>query len=218
MLSPSILRSRARGRASTTRSLLPVPRAGLALVVVYLAALTGCAGTALDETNADLVEEAPLLDEHAPASPLPDEAQEPSSSLTDPSTSPRDGDEASGPAASGREADALGQSQQPLLGSNTCRDVYVSVRNFWNDPITVRSIEYYNASEGRWQTEDLANRTLDADGGLEIWVEDLENAENDTIYSVNLLFDHLDHTHNMHFNIPDRTCLAGHIMFDLFVE
>ena len=75
----------------------------------------------------------------------------------------------------------LGQVQQPLFGSDTCRDVYVSVRNFLNDPITVRSIEYYNGSEGRWQTEDLANRTLAADGGLEIWVENLVHAENDRI-------------------------------------
>jgi hypothetical protein len=197
---------------SSTRSPLAIPRAGLALVVVSLSALTGCAGNALDETSIDPVEEAPLLDEHESASPELDEAQEPPS-LADSSTSPPDGDE-----ASGRDAGVLGELQQPLFGSNTCRDVYVSVRNFWNDPITVRSIEYYNASEGRWQTEDLANRTLEANGGLEIWIEDLENAENDWIYSVNLLFDHLDHTHNMHFNIPDRTCLAGHIMFDLFVE
>lgn len=129
-----------------------------------------------------------------------------SASPADPSSSPR-GDDA-----------ALGEVQQPILGSNTCNDVYISVRNFWNDPITVRSIEYYNGTERRWQTEDLANRTLDADGGLEIWIEDLENAENDTFYSANLLFDHLDHTHNMHFNIADKTCLDGHIMFDLFVE
>ena len=192
----------------TTRTLLAVPRAGLALIVVNLWTLTGCAGNALDETDADLGDEAPLRDEHEPASPLLDEAQATSGSLVDPSTSPADGD----------EAGELGQSQQPLFGSNTCRNVYVAVRNFWDDPITVRSIEYYNASEGRWQTEDLANRTLAANGGLEIWVEDLENTENDWVYSVNLLFDHLDHTHNMHFNIPDRTCLAGVVMFDLFVE
>jgi hypothetical protein len=192
----------------TTRTLLAVPRAGLALVVVNLWTLTGCAGNAPDETDADLGDEAPLLDEHEPASPLLDEAHAHSESLVDPSTSPGDDD----------DAGELGQSQQPLLGSNTCRNVYVAVRNNWDDPITVRSIEYYNASEGRWQTEDLANRTLPANGGLEIWIEDLENTENDWVYSANLLFDHLDHTHNMHFNIPDRTCLAGVVMFDLFVD
>lgn len=175
----------------STRSLLALSRAGSMLVVAGLSGLTGCAGNAHDESVVDPIDETQPRDEHAPTSPLADDAP---------------------------QTEALGEVQQPLLGSNTCRDVYIAVRNFWDDPITVRSIEYYNASEGRWQTEDLANRTLDANGGLEIWVEDLENAENDRFYSANLLFDHLDHTHNMHFNIPDKTCLAGHIMFDLFVE
>jgi len=202
---------------STTRSRLTVPRTGLALVAVSLSALMGCADAAPDEAAPGLVDEAGRLD-HEQAPPLLDEAQERPPSLADPSGSPRDGDGASRPTALEGEAAALGELQQPLLGSDTCRDVYVSVRNFWSDPITVRSIEYYNASEGRWQTEDLANRTLDANGGLEVWVEDLENTENDMIYSVNLLFDHLGHTHNLHFNLPDRNCMAGLVMFDLFVD
>jgi hypothetical protein len=185
-------------RPSIPRSLLAVSRAGLALVVVHVSALTGCAGAAFDEAEPGLVEEATPLDEHQPASALLGEAEEPTSTES--------------------EASALGQLQQPLLGSDTCSDVYVSVRNFWSDPITVRSIEFYNASEGRWQTEDLANRTLAANGGLEIWVEDLQGTENDMIYSVNLLFDHLDHYHDLHFNLQDRRCMAGLVMFDLFVE
>jgi hypothetical protein len=202
---------------SANRSLLAVSRAGLAFAVVHLAALTGCAGDALDESHGERDED-PLREEREPASPALDEALEPPASVAGSNTSPRDGEEASETAGSEREAGALGQSQQPLLGGNTCRNVYIAVRNLKSEPITVRSIEYYNASEGRWQTEDLPNRTLDADDGLEIWIQDLENAENDWIYSANLLFDHLDHTHNTHFNIPDRTCLAGNIMFDLFVE
>lgn len=127
-------------------------------------------------------------------------------------------DEGAEPSLASDEAGELGALQQPLFGSDACRNVYVAVRNFLNDPITVRSLEYYNVSEGRWQTENLANRTLSANGGLEIWIEDLEHAENDLISSANLLYDHVGHTHDEHFNIPDANCVAGAILFDLFVE
>ncbi|MEY2930808.1 MAG: hypothetical protein RL033_1557, partial [Pseudomonadota bacterium] len=119
---------------SNTRS-LTATHVALALAVVSLSALTGCAGAALDPTELDPTELDPTELDRAPIA----EAQEPTSTEG--------------------EAGPLGQLQQPIFGSENCRDVYLAVRNFKSDPITVRSIEYYNGTDDRWQTENLADRT-----------------------------------------------------------
>ena len=180
----------------SSRSCLVARRAGVVLMFSLVGALTGCGGEAGDELGLDVVDEEALLEGGEPGT-APLEASEPGAS---------------------EEADSLGQAQEALLGSNTCQDAYIAVRNLLSDPITVRSIEYYNGTETRWQTEDLPNRTLAANTGLEIWVQDLERTKNDVVYSANLLYDHLSHTHDEHFNIPDTTCVDGIILFDLFVE
>lgn len=184
--------------SSKPRSPRAAACAGLALAIVQLSALTACGGAASDEQDLDLAGE---------GTPSPTEL----------GRAFLDGDDASQLAPIEPEANALGQLQQPIFGSNACQDVQIAVRNFKSDPITVRSIDYYNDTEERWQTEDLDNRTLEPDGGLDIWIENLENTRGDLVTLANLYFDHLDHSHHTDFNIDNQTCQDGDIMFDLFV-
>jgi hypothetical protein len=102
-------------------------------------------------------------------------------------------------------------AQQPLFGSDACKSVDIRVLNSLSYTITVRSLEYYNASEGRWQTEDLANRDV-SPGAMEFWTPNFENSENDWLYSFNVIYDHPGHNgHVYHVNTPDQTCIPGRV-------
>jgi len=109
------------------------------------------------------------------------------------------------------EADPAATAEQPLLGSDACKNVDIRVLNSLSYPITVRSLEYYNASEGRWQSEDLANKVV-SPGALEFWTPNFEYSENDWIYSFNVTYDHPGHNgHVYHVNTPDQTCIPGRV-------
>jgi hypothetical protein len=99
--------------------------------------------------------------------------------------------------------------QQPLF--NTCQGADIRVLNSRSDTITVRSVEYYNYTETRWQTEDLANKVV-TPGAMEFWWEDLERTDGDLITSFNVTFDHPGHNgHVQHINTPDQNCDTGRV-------
>jgi hypothetical protein len=112
---------------------------------------------------------------------------------------------------SAADPDSVAALQQPFLGSDSCRTVDIRVLNSLSYPITVRSLEYYNASEGRWQSEDLANRVV-SPGAMEFWTPNFEHAENDWIYSFNVTYDHGSQNGDVyHVNTPDQTCIPGRV-------
>jgi hypothetical protein len=109
------------------------------------------------------------------------------------------------------EADAITTSEQPLFGSDACKSVDIRVLNSRSYPITVRSLEYYNASEGRWQSEDLTNKVVDPTA-MEFWTPNFEYSENDWIYSFNVIYDHGSQSGlSYHVNTPDQTCIPGRV-------
>src|SRR5688572_4134558 len=77
---------------------------------------------------------------------------------------------------------AVAAREDALLGSNACKNADIRVLNSLAFPITVRSIDYYNGSETRWQHEDLSN-TLVEPGAMEFWTPTFSNTDNDWIYS-----------------------------------
>jgi hypothetical protein len=114
--------------------------------------------------------------------------------------------------AAAMEASQVAATQQALLGSDTCRNADIRVLNSLGFTITVEKVQYYDASEGDWKTEDVRNTVL-SDGSLGIWLEDLGGAENDLIYSWDVIFQHGDHEHDHHVNTPDETCIPGRVFF-----
>lgn len=88
---------------------------------------------------------------------------------------------------------AFGELEQPLLGSDACKDVDIRITNSFEDGnrqarILVLSIEFYSSSEGRYISEDLANAEI-AYGSNRWWYnEDLQYLENDTITQVRVHF------------------------------
>lgn len=112
---------------------------------------------------------------------------------------------------------ALAVRQEALFGSNACKNADIRVVNELDFPITVRSIDYYNGSETRWQHEDLANTVVDP-GAMEFWTPTFSNTDNDWIYSFDVHFDHDEdangnsiptHAHVLHINTPDQRCNTG---------
>jgi hypothetical protein len=71
----------------------------------------------------------------------------------------------------------------------------------------VKSVEYYNASEWRWQSENLTNKTV-YPGSMEFWTPNFEYSENDWIYSFNVIY---DNGQSYHVNTPDQTCIPGRV-------
>lgn len=108
-------------------------------------------------------------------------------------------------------AHAQGDEAAPLFGSNTCHGADIRVLNSRSDSITVRSVEYYNYTEQRWQTENLANKVV-SPGAMEFWWENLERTDRDLITSFNVTFDHGSHNgHVEHVNTPDQSCATGRV-------
>jgi hypothetical protein len=105
----------------------------------------------------------------------------------------------------GSAAEGVAATQQPL--GSSCKNVDIRVQNSRSYPITVKSVEYYNASEGRWQSEDLTNKTV-YPGSMEFWTPNFEYSENDWIYSFNVIY---DSGQSYHVNTPDQTCIPGRV-------
>lgn len=114
-------------------------------------------------------------------------------------------------------APAVAQRQDALFGSNSCKNADIRVVNALDFPITVRSLDYYNGSEARWQHEDLTNKLV-SPGAMEFWTPNFANTENDWIYSFDVNFDHDEdasgnpiatHAHVYHVNTPDQRCNTG---------
>jgi hypothetical protein len=112
---------------------------------------------------------------------------------------------------------SIGARQDALLGSNACKNADIRVINSLDFPITVRSLDYYNGSEGRWQHEDLSNKLV-APGAMEFWTPNFSNTDNDWVYSFDVSFDHDEdaagnsiptHAHVQHINTPDQRCNTG---------
>jgi hypothetical protein len=103
---------------------------------------------------------------------------------------------------------AVGSQQQPL--GNACRaDIRVS--NLLSYPITVKKVQYWNASTGSRETELLNNKVVSS-GAMEFWMENLANTQNDLITSWEVFYEcHGSHDHQFHVNTPDETCIAGRV-------
>jgi hypothetical protein len=108
------------------------------------------------------------------------------------------------------DEEAVGTVEQSLFG-NDCRNADIRVVNSLPYSITVQSVEYWNASEGSWQTEQLTNKSV-SPGAMEFWMPNLDGAENDWIYSFNVNYQcHGAHNHSFHVNTPDTTCIPGRV-------
>lgn len=108
------------------------------------------------------------------------------------------------------DPEEIGTTQQSLFG-NDCRNADIRVLNSLSYSITVKSVDYYNASEGRWQTEDLTNKSV-SPGAMEFWMPNLDGSENDWIYSFNVNYEcHGSHDHSYHINTADTTCIPGRV-------
>ena len=108
------------------------------------------------------------------------------------------------------DSEEIGTQQQALLG-NDCQNADIRVVNNLSYPITVKSIEYYNGSEGQWRTEDLANQTMNS-GTMWFWTPNLDGSDGEWIYSFNVIYEcHGSHNHNYHINTPDSTCATGRV-------
>jgi hypothetical protein len=106
--------------------------------------------------------------------------------------------------------EAIGTQQQPLWG-NDCRNADIRVVNSLDYTIKVKSVDYYNVSEGRWQTELLNNQDV-TPGAMGFWMPDLNGSENDVISSFNVNYEcHGAHDHSYHVNTPDVTCIPGRV-------
>ena len=92
---------------------------------------------------------------------------------------------------------ALEGAEQPLFGSDACRDVDLKIINSFEDGarsarIRVEYLKFFSASEGRWITEDVANTEI-AYGASNWWYnEDLQYAENDTITQWRVYFRYIE--------------------------
>jgi hypothetical protein len=88
-------------------------------------------------------------------------------------------------AASEAEATEAAPQPQRLFGE-ACKntDIYITnsrTRNGVNTAIEVRSVRFYNLTEGKWTSEDLVNGILNFGQTLVWYDEDLADAEGDKI-------------------------------------
>jgi hypothetical protein len=129
-----------------------------------------------------------------------------------------EGDALSAEEARGAKPSAAAATQQlALFGSNSCQNADIRVVNSLDFPITVRSLDYYNGTEQRWQHEDLDNKVV-VPGAMEFWTPNFANTKDDYIYSFDVNFDHDEdaagnpiprHDHSYHINTPDTRCNTG---------
>jgi hypothetical protein len=73
-----------------------------------------------------------------------------------------------------------------IFGSDACKNTDITITNSRtrdgiNTAIEVQYVKYWDASEGAWLMEDLANYSLNFGTGHTWWNEDLEYTENDLI-------------------------------------
>lgn len=115
------------------------------------------------------------------------------------------------------EAAATEAAPQPqsLLGE-ACKntDIYITnsrTRNGVNTAIEVRSIKFYNATEGKWTSEDLVNAVMNF-GQTLLWEdEDLADAEGDNITHFQVVYRYASGgswSSEVHptINTPDKEC------------
>ncbi|HSK00408.1 MAG TPA: hypothetical protein VK932_04170 [Kofleriaceae bacterium] len=85
------------------------------------------------------------------------------------------------------EAEATEAAPQPQrLFGEACKDtdIYITnsrTRNGVNTAIEVRSVKFYNLTEGKWTSEDLVNGIMNFGQTLVWYDENLADAEGDTI-------------------------------------
>jgi hypothetical protein len=75
----------------------------------------------------------------------------------------------------------LGSTQQAIFGSDACKRVDICITNGGDEVRDIRYVRYYDASDGKWRKEDLANRDL-GPGERRCWAsQTLEYTKNDII-------------------------------------
>lgn len=118
------------------------------------------------------------------------------------------------------EEAALDETEQPLFGSDACKNADIRITNSFEDVgraarIRVEYVQFYSASEGRYITEDLVNTEI-AYGGSNWWYnEDLQYAENDTITAWRVYFRYRESDNDwsdlvyQYIDTPNDVCHAG---------
>jgi hypothetical protein len=86
------------------------------------------------------------------------------------------------------ESSEVGVVQQPLFGSDSCRDIDVEVTNSrWRNggptEIEVKYVKYFSYDDGQWRKEDIQNQVVDY--GTRAWRywgdQDLNSARDDRL-------------------------------------
>jgi hypothetical protein len=117
--------------------------------------------------------------------------------------------------------------KQGIFGGDACKSVQIRItnsrtRNGVDTAIEVHKVTYWDASEGDWLTEDLANLMLNH-GTTGVWSdEDLEYTENDLITHFRVYYKYLSGGSwsglvYQEINTVDQTCQANDT-FSMTVE
>lgn len=118
------------------------------------------------------------------------------------------------------EVEPASSSEAPLLGSDACKNVDITVANsvFYDGKdrdIRVDYVKYYSASEGDWYTQSLGNVSLKP-GQKHTWEnKDLQHAENDRLTKWRVYFNIRESDGDWsdlyyeEIDTPDETCEAN---------
>ncbi len=93
-----------------------------------------------------------------------------------------------GPVYESESEEEIGQVQQPIFGSDACKDARIRIHNLSGQKIKIKGVKYYDTSHG-WRNEGLADRWLD-DGYYITYTETLEYTRNDRITAWKLYYEH----------------------------
>lgn len=99
---------------------------------------------------------------------------------------------------------------------NTCRNVNFRVKNGKNVAIEIKKVKYYNASEARWETENVKNKSEYCGAGktCELENEDLAGDENDRITKIIFIYEDVNskvERESKLFEPKDPVCRADKI-------
>lgn len=99
---------------------------------------------------------------------------------------------------------------------NTCKNVNFRVKNGKNVAIEIKKVKYYNASEGRWETENVKNKSEFCGIGqtCELENEDLAGDENDRLTKVIFIYEDVNskvERESQVFEPKDSVCRADKI-------
>ncbi|MFN7931451.1 MAG: hypothetical protein U0Y68_26685 [Blastocatellia bacterium] len=97
------------------------------------------------------------------------------------------------------------QAAAPLFG-DACKNVKFTVKNQHNSggQIEIREVQYFNKANGKWQTEQVANKTANQGATVTTNGDDLKDSEGEQITKIKFKYKYLPTGRGANWSMKSR--------------